>query len=240
MSQQHVLMGRDASEVLWFQRRSLIHAAAAWAASGGIGAAVAQQSSNIVELSGDAMVNGKKLLPNAIIQTGDSIETGPKSNLVFVVGNAGFQMRQNSRMKLERGNTLSAVSLLRLLSGAVVSVWGKGNNRTITTPTITAGIRGTGVYAEVYEKQDGRSYMCNCYGTVDAASGKERRVSVSQYHQSFWGEREPKEGKVLMPAKALNHTDDEVEFLARLVNQRTAWQIVGKKGVFNGSGYIEP
>ena len=41
------------------------------------------------------------------------------------------------------------------------------------------------------------------------------------------------------PTKAINHTDEELEFLARLVDQRTAWQILGRKGVKDGMGYME-
>ena len=63
-------------------------------------------------------------------------------------------------------------------------------------------------------------------------------LSVSSYHQSFWGEAESKNGRLLTPAKAINHTDDELEFLARLVDQRTAWQIIGRKGVKDGKGYM--
>jgi hypothetical protein len=48
-------------EVLWFQRRSFLQAAAAWTAMGGFAAAVAQQRSNIVELQGDALINGARL-----------------------------------------------------------------------------------------------------------------------------------------------------------------------------------
>ena len=40
-------------------------------------------------------------------------------------------------------------------------------------------------------------------------------------------------------SEAINHTDEEMEFLARLINQRTAWQILGKKGVKDGMGYME-
>lgn len=233
----HELMGRSDAELLWFQRRSVIGAAAAWAAAGGYGAAVAQQRSNIVELTGDAIVNGRRLMPNAVVQTGDMIETGPKSNLVFVVGNASFQMRQNSRMTIERGSTINAVSVLRLLTGAVNSVWGRGHNRQITTPTLTAGIRGTGVYTEIFASQGGRSYFCNCYGVVDLSAGGQSKVSTAQYHESFWAEVEPKNGKMFTPARAINHTDEEMEFLARLIDQRTAWQIAGKKGTLDGKGY---
>ena len=239
MSERHILLGRQEGELLWFQRRSFLRAAATWTALGGYAAAHAQQRSNIVELQGDATVNGERIRPTTFLQTGDQIETGPGSNLVFVIGNAAFQVRQNSRMVVERGATLNAVSVLRMLTGAVVSVWGKGFNRQIVTPTLTAGIRGTGVYTEVFPQQSYRSYFCNCYGVVDVDSGGDKVVSRSQYHQSFWGEAQPKDGKLLTPAKAINHTDEELEFLARLVGQRTAWQIAGRKGVKDGNGYMD-
>ncbi|MGZ9202329.1 MAG: hypothetical protein ACXW3D_11520, partial [Caulobacteraceae bacterium] len=56
---------------------------------------------------------------------------------------------------------------------------------------------------------------------------------------SFWGEVEPKNGRYLTPAKAINHTDEEVEQLALLIGQRTAWELAGRKGVKDGNGYME-
>jgi hypothetical protein len=126
-----------------------------------------------------------------------------------------------------------------LLTGAVVSVWGKGTNRRITTPTLTAGIRGTGVYTEVFPAQAFRSYFCNCYGTVEMTAGTDRALSKADYHQAFWGEAVPKNGQLLTPAKAINHTDEELEALAKLVSQRTAWEIAGRKGTKDGMGYLE-
>lgn len=236
---QHQLAGRKEEELLWFQRRSFLQAAAAWTATGSTGMLHAQAGGNIVELRGDALVNGARLYPYQSIQTGDQISTGPDSTLIFVLGNSAFHVRQNTRMTVERGASLNAVSLLRLLTGAVVSVWGKGNSRQIVTPTLTAGIRGTGVYTEIFGDQGGRTYFCNCYGTVDIGSGPDRTLSQSQYHQAFWGEVAPKGGRWLTPAKAINHTDEELEFLARLAQQQTAWQIAGKKGVKDGMGYME-
>jgi hypothetical protein len=236
---QHILLNRNEKEVLWFQRRSFLATAAAWTSMGGFGTAQAQQRTNIIELRGDALLNGKKLLAQQVIQTGDSIETGPGSHLIFVIGNSSFQVRQNTQMVVERGQSLFAVSLLRLVTGAVVSVWGKGSSRSIVTPTLTAGIRGTGVYTEVFPKQDFRSYFCNCYGTVDMGAGGDRVVSQSSYHQAFWGEPKAVDGKFLTPAKAINHTDEELENLARLVSQKTAWQAMGKKGVKDGMGYMD-
>jgi len=236
---QHTLQGRTEDELLWFRRRSFLQAAAGWTAMGGFGAALAQQRSNVVELLGDATVNNERLRRDMYIQTGDRVETGPGSNLVFVMGNSAFHVRQNSRVTVERGATLNAVSVLRMLTGAVVSVWGRGNTRLIQTPTLTAGIRGTGVYTEIFPQQSYRSYFCNCYGTVEIASGSDRALSQADYHQSFWAEPEPKNGKLLTPAKAINHTDEEVEAVAALLGQRTAWQIAGRKGVKDGRGYME-
>jgi len=233
---QHTLQGRTDTEVLWFQRRSFLQAAAAWTAMGGISAAQAQSRSNVVQLVGDATVNGSRLVAGQSIITGDQITTGPNSSLIFMLGNSAFHVRQNSMMTVERGVSLFAVSVLRLVTGAVVSVWGKGTNRQIITPTMTAGIRGTGVYTEIFANQGGRSYFCNCYGTVALSSGEDNTLSTSEYHQAFWGEVAPKDGRLLTPAKAINHTDEELEALARLVNQRTAWQISGKKGT-KDSGY---
>ena len=236
---QHILLDRTDDEVLWFQRRSFIKAAAAWTAMGGAAAAHAQQRTNVVEMVGDITVNGERLMPQRALQTGDQIATGPNSHVVFVVGNSSFLVRQNSRLAVERGRTLNTVSLLRMLTGAVASVWGPGSNRRIVTPTLTAGIRGTGVYTEVLPDQGYRSYFCNCYGTVDMAAGGDRLVSQSEYHQSFWGEAQAKNGRFLTPAGAINHTDEEMEYLARLVNQRTAWEALGRKGTKDGKGYME-
>ena len=235
---QHMLQGRTDGELLWYQRRSFLHNAAVWTAMGGFAGAQAQSRSNIVELVGDALVNGIRLLPQRTIQTGDRLETGPASSLIFVLGNSSFQVRQNSRITVERGNTLSTVSVLRILSGAVASVWGRGARRQIVTPTLTAGIRGTGVYTEVLPNQNYRSYFCNCYGTVDLRAASDGVQSVASYHQSFWAEAEPKAGRYLTPARAINHSDEELEYLARLVGQRTAWQLAGGKGSRDGKGYM--
>lgn len=236
----HLLQGRTEDDVLWFRRRSVLQAAAAWTAMGGYAAALAQTRGNIVEMAGDVLLNGQRLRPEQFVQTGDSLETGPDSRVIFVVGNSAFQLRQNTRMAIERGNTLNTVSLLRMLTGAVAAAWGKGTPRQVVTPTLTAGIRGTGTYMEVRPQEDLRTYFCNCYGVIDMAAGAERTVSQSEYHQSFWAEPAPVNGRLLTPARAINHTDEEMEFLAGLVGERTPWQVAGRRGNHDGSGYMDP
>jgi hypothetical protein len=229
---QHILQGRTEAELLWFRRRGFLQAAAAWTAAGGFGAAHAQQRSNVVDLRGDALVNGQPLR-RATMQTGDDIETGPGA-ATWCSSSATRRSRcARTRACVERGNTLNTVSVLRLLTGAVASVWGKRQPAQIVTPTLTAGIRGTGVYTEVFPSR-ARSYFCNCYGTVDMAAGVDRVTSRSDYHQSFWGEVSRAERPLLTPARAINHTDEELELLAALVGQQTAWEAIGRKGVKDG------
>ena len=59
----HQLLGRSEQELAWFQRRSLLQAAALWVASGGWAAAHAQGRSNIVELRGVVLRIGEPLQP---------------------------------------------------------------------------------------------------------------------------------------------------------------------------------
>ena len=226
----HLLRGRTEREVSWFQRRSFLQAAAAWSALGATHCALAQPRSQIVELVGDVLLNQRRLEPADMIQSGDVIRTGPGSTLIFVLGDCAFHLRQNSQLTVEYNPSSRVLSALRLLTGAIVSVWGKGTRRQLITPTATIGIRGTGTYAEIPPDRLDRTYFCNCYGIVDLRSGTERRVSESEYHQAFWAAGSPQDGQYLSPAKLLNHSDEEVEQLARLANQPTAWQITGRKG----------
>lgn len=220
-------------------RRSLVQATALWTAAGSWPAVQAQDAptSRVVAVQGEVLRNGARLAAQERFAAGDRIETGPGATAVFTVGDSAFLVRENTRLALE-GDSPVAVRLLRLLSGAVASVWSRGTDRQVITPTLTAGIRGTGVYAEVFPGQDFRSYFCNCYGTVDLAAGGERLVSTSSYHQSYWAEAQPQGGRTLRPAAAINHTDEEMEYLASLVQQRTAWQIAGRKGTKDGSGRL--
>ena len=71
---QHMLQGRTEKEIFWFQRRDVIKAAAAWATMGGLPAAMAQQRSNVVQLTGDALLNGSRLQSGQSVQTGDQLQ----------------------------------------------------------------------------------------------------------------------------------------------------------------------
>ena len=166
---------------------------------GGAATVVAQQRSNIVQMQGDVLVNSRPITRQDYVQTGDTVQTGPGSSIVFVVGSSSFMMRQNSAITLSRGDST------------------------------TLGIRGTGLYNEIMP--DGRDYFCNCYGTIDLMAHEQKIITESRYHTAFFIAPEgAAASNGIKSAKGINHTDEELEFLARLAGQSTAWQIYGKPG----------
>ncbi|MEC5214011.1 hypothetical protein RCH06_002566 [Polaromonas sp. CG_9.5] len=216
-------------KIPWFRRRDTLKAAAAWLAMGGLPTAMAQKRSNLVQLIGDVQLNGQRLLPDQTVQTGDYLQTGPASSVIFVIGDSAFHVRANSRLSLERGKSLTTVSQLRLHSGAVASVWATSGDHQILMPGLAATFQSAGVYAQASDQPGRASYLCNCYGTLALSSGRDKTFCTSAYHQAFWATADSSEGDALMPADSINHTDAELEFLAGLINRKTAWQVTGEK-----------
>ena len=138
-------------------------------------------------------------------------------------------MRANSRLSLERGKSLTTVSQLRLHAGAVASVWAASGDHQILMPGLAATFQSAGVYAQASDPPGRASYLCNCYGTLALSSGRDKTLCTSTYHEAFWAAADSSEGEALMPADRINHTDAELEFLARLIGRKTAWQVTGEK-----------
>ena len=222
-------------------RRNFLRAATCMAL-GGIPAANAAQSiaprklpTNVVQSKGNVLVNRQRLSAWQWLQTGDEIITGPRSTLTFFLANSAFHVRQNSVVVLGRGGSINQVGALQLVRGAVVGVWGKDSSAQIITPHITANIwqeksrAGCGMYAEIMASPSGgvQTYLCNCYGGLELVAGERREMLTADHHSAIWAD--PIIGRYgnIASADTLNHSDKELEYLARLVGQRTAWQTGG-------------
>lgn len=221
------MQNRPEHKILEFRRRNMLKIGAISLVLGIEPMATAHQRSNVVELVGDVQLNGQRLLRDQTVQTGDQVKTGPDSSSIFVIGDSAFQVRPNSHILLERGSALSIVSQLRLYTGAVASVWGANYPHRIVTPNLNVSFGSAGVYTQVSEKLRGASYICNCYGALALSSGKDKSISSSTCHQAFWAIADSTANATFMPADRINHTDKELEFLAHLINQKTAWQVSG-------------
>lgn len=169
---------------------------------------------------GDVTINGQAAKQGMQVRPGDKIATGPGGQVVFAVDRDAMLVRENSSVELAR-------DALRVISGAVLSVFAPKQPKQIRTPTSTIGIRGTAVYVEV-EPQ--RTYVCTCYGEAllePVADPRARETVRTTHHEQpryIYAKGAP---KMVTPAPMVNHADAELEMLEALV---------GRKPPFKGKG----
>ncbi len=114
----------------------------------------------VQEFEGDFRLNGIPARRGQLVNPGDIATTGPNSNAVIIIGQHAFMLRANSRVEFhhfEEEGTVSGV--LSVVTGAMLSVFGKTGNTTISTPVANVGIRGTGCYVDSRLE---RTYACVC------------------------------------------------------------------------------
>jgi len=169
---------------------------------------------------GDVRVNGAPATEGMDVKAGDVVTTGAGSEVVFVTGKDAFLIRANSRVEAQGAFGALVLSGLRVITGAVLSVFSRGESKTLRTPTATIGIRGTAVYLEAEES---RTYVCTCYGEADIESAMDtsvRETVRTTHHEQpryVMGMGAP---QMLMGAPVVNHTDAELTMLEALVGRR--------------------
>jgi len=140
--------------------------------------------------------------------------------VVFVTGKDAFLIRANSRVEAQGALGALVLSGLRVVAGAMLSVFSPGEAKTLRTPTATIGIRGTAVYLEAEES---RTYVCTCYGEAEIASTADpsaRETVRTEHHEQpryVMGTGAP---QMLMDAPVVNHTDAELTLLESLAGRR--------------------
>ncbi|MGE5616703.1 MAG: iron dicitrate transport regulator FecR [Bacillota bacterium] len=171
------------------------------------------------DLRGRVLINNRPATTKSDILAGDRVVTGNDGHFVFVMGQDAFMLRSRSELHLEKYDDSSG--LLRLVTGALGAVFGRGHSRTIHAANATAGIRGTGVYMET--RGDG-TYFCTCWGTVDLAasdSPREREIVESKRHVARLVLPAPKDGVRFQEAPFETHTDEEMDILEKCVGRRS-------------------
>jgi len=215
-------------------RRQVIHALAASLLAGGLfnRFAFAQESfsplpvklpegQSIYRISGDVRVNGNAAGLRSRISAGDTVVTGSNAEVAFVVGDSAFMQRGNSSVELTAASQGSMlVRGLRLLSGALLSVFGGGRRLTLSTATSTIGIRGTGVYLEADPEQ---TYFCTCYGVADVTAVNDPQstdtIASGHHDRPIYILREGEKAALIRAAPFVNHTDQELMLIETLVGR---------------------
>ncbi|MFP3556900.1 hypothetical protein SB861_40235 [Paraburkholderia sp. SIMBA_049] len=179
---------------------------------------------SVFSVDGTCTVNGKDVTTGTRIMPGDAVITGPRSQLIFVVGDTAMLMRDNSQLQIGTsadGNASGSAVTLVLSAGKMLSVFAPGRPVRIDTPTALIGIRGTGLYLETDPEQ---TYFCTCFGVTDvvAKDDPQSKDTVSATHHDrplfiAGGNKTP--GKAIRPAPFKNHTDQELALIETLVGR---------------------
>jgi hypothetical protein len=210
-------------------RRTWLHGATAVAIAAGMSqlrAALAAGAvpPGVARIKGDVRINGKPAERGQRIVPGDVIVTGKNGELVFVAERDAFLVRANSQVEYGSAAARGAVTALRVLTGALLSVFESGARREIQTTTATIGIRGTGIYVEAESR---RTYACTCYGgavLTPVDDPQEAETVQTFYHDQpryIYGKGMP---RVIEAAPVVNHTDAELQMLEFLVGRRPPFE----------------
>lgn len=176
------------------------------------------QAGRLHESTGEVLVNGRLASRAHEIRAPDVIRTGADGRLVLVMGRDAFLIRAHSEVEILGKPKALALTGLHMLTGALLGVFGKGGERQLLTATATAGIRGTGIYIEASPEQ---TYFCTCHGTVELADQHrmEKRLVTSGYHAPNIIYAEMTAGRMMQQAPFINHSDEELVMLEKLVGR---------------------
>jgi len=159
----------------------------------------------VARVRGAALINGIPSKAGATVKAGDTIVTGPKSDIAFTIGRDALLVRENSNLTLAQDG-------FRLVTGAVLGVFAPRQRKQLQTNTATIGIRGTAVYLEA---ERSRTYACTCFGETVLApldGGNAETVRPTQRHDARYVH-----ARTVARAPMINHTEAELDLLQKLL-----------------------
>jgi hypothetical protein len=186
--------------------------------------AAGQLPPGVADVRGDVRINGRRAEKGQHVAPGDEIVTGSNAQLVFVAEKDAFLVRGNSRVQFgDRAG--SAMTVLRVFTGALLSVFETGRSRQLRTVTATMGIRDTGIYVEAEAR---RTYVCTCYGEAelipvdDPKAAEIVRTKRHDQPRYIYAQGMP---RMLEPAPVINHTDVELHMLEQLTGRKLPFEL---------------
>ena len=112
---------------------------------------------------------------------------------------------------------------LSLLSGSLLSVFAQreaSESLTMSGPTATPGIRGTGVYMEA---EPDLTYLCTCYGKVTLASSSDpddsEEITATNHDLPRYITNKAVKGTCIRPAPVIHHSNAELKLLEAIVGR---------------------
>lgn len=177
----------------------------------------------IRELSGDVFINKNTANQASKIQSGDRLTTAYGSSLIFSMGEDSYLLQEDSSLELVSHDGI-VISGLRLLTGGLLSVFGKRETATMMyTRTATIGIRGTGIYLN---SQPEKLYFCTCYGTSDITLGAHHHEHISStHHNAFDVTGKTEKSMSMIATEVIGHTDDELRKLEQYSGRKPLFDV---------------
>ena len=143
--------------------------------------------------------------------------TGAGGEAGYVVGPDACLQREKTKIAFEES---VGAQCLRVITGRVLSVIGKGRDRErnlqVVTPAATIGIRGSGFYIEA---EEAHTYSCLCYGEAEVipTGNPEPQETIPTGHNERPIYIDASGRPMVAPAKLINHTDDQLVMPENLV-----------------------
>lgn len=190
-----------------------------WAQPTNVSTATIQQG--IHRVTGEVYHNNHLAKIGDPVKVGDVLKSTANSEAVVVVGNSAFLLREQSHVEMITTARSWVRSFLRLVTGGLLGVFGRGEPRIIRTSAATIGIRGTGLYLEADQYH---TYICDCYGIVDLASSQNkhlhRETVQAQHHSGRIIQQVDSHQPWIRAAPMQGHQDHELIFLESLVRRQ--------------------
>jgi hypothetical protein len=183
----------------------------------------------VYRVKGDVRINGAPAAVGMDVKAGDVVTTGRAAELVFVINRDAMMVRAGARVEVAGRAGALVDAGLRIVTGAVLSVFQPGKPKTIRTATATIGIRGTGIYVEALP---GETYVCTCYGVADLAAVDDpaaHETVRTEHHDQPRFVMAHGAPQMIMKAPVINHTDAELILLESLVGRVPAFYHAGYK-----------
>jgi len=177
----------------------------------------------VQKFQGDFKLNNRPARLGQIVNPGDMATTGHGSSAIIIIGQHAFMLRENTTIEfypVHFENDDGVVSgVLKMVTGALLSVFGKPTDTEIQTSAVTIGIRGTGCYVDARPE---RTYACVCYGRADltsAATGRLLETLNTTRHDQPRYIYPPGAPIVITPAPLIDHGDAELRLLESIVGR---------------------
>ena len=222
--------------ICWVPNLSRRRLISATVAAGGLLLLPGRSNADTIrELRGEVSINGRKASKKSRVVPGDTVITGAGAQAAFILGRDVFLVKENSRLETFGKLGDAVASTLRLVTGGMIAVFGKGPARQVTTAFVTLGIRGTGIYVEAHPN---RSYCCTCYGTVSlrVPDSEESKLTVASHHVGHWVGQSPENGTHFSEAIMHGHSDEELIALEKLAGRVPPFVTPNEAVKDNGKG----